>query len=804
MKRPLIVVSIGLSVGIAAGGSGAPSPVLEVAAGVAAALCALALPAARRSASVTAGCAFFSCLLSGLSVGALTAPRDARFPPGIVDRETLIEGRVETPPEMALGRARLPVRAERVWVAGAQRLARFGLALTVRDGANVAAREGDTVRFSCVPRLPGTPGSPGAPDRATRLSRVGASLSCSIAHGDGIVVVRRESSGSPAAAIRALRGRIDASLARDVTGPHGAILRALTTGNMGDIAQETRDRFALSGTAHILSISGLHTTIVAHLAYMLALALFICVPGLAHRLNVRRAAALAALVFVWCYAVFAGAAPPVVRAAIMTSSFLLAIIIGRDPDLPSALALAAAAILLAQPAALFDISFDLSFASMIAMAIIVPRLLPETGADPLAPYRSFRPGRWLRAFFAATVAATIGTAPIVAAYFNQVSLVAPLSNLVAVPLSTYLIVPLGLCACVLYGIWPAAGSTVAAAGGRLCEALDWMASGFAALPGSHVFVSTPTLAEMILFLGAVLVIVHAPRRRSAWAAAALAIAAMIGVWAFDRRTERHPGELEVSFVDVGQGDCIFIGFPGGGTMLVDGGGASDGRFDTGRAIVAPYLYHRRLKRLDHVVLTHAHADHMGGLATVVDRFRPRRFWTTAAVLSDPAAAPLLERARNAGSEVTALDASQGPRMIEGVKLEIPNPPAGAAGLSPNDSSVVLRLTYRGTSFLLTGDIQEVGEAAILGTGRDLRADVLKVAHQGSRTSTHDAFLDAVRPSFAVVMVGGHNPFGFPHDEVVARLEARGTRIVRTDRDGTVTFVTGSGPVSPSCYRSACR
>ena len=278
---------------------------------------------------------------------------------------------------------------------------------------------------------------------------------------------------------------------------------------------------------------------------------------------------------------------------------------------------------------------------------------------------------------------------------------------------------------------------------------------------------------------------------------------MAGAWAWDARSHRHPGELEVAFIDVGEGDCTFAVFPDGTTMLVDAGGTPDGRYDPGRSVVAPYLYARRLTRLDVMALTHAHADHMNGMVSLPERFRPRRFITTTAVLADPAAKPLVDAMRASGAQIETADATSAPLVFGGASAEFLNPRPGNAD-SGNDGSLVMKLAHGGARFLLTGDIQDAGEQSVLSTGKDVAADVLKAGHQGSKTSSHGWVLDTVKPDYAVIMEGVHNPFGFPHPEVLERMAMRHIMVLRTDRHGTVTFVTGAGPLTPSCYLNGCR
>jgi competence protein ComEC len=195
---------------------------------------------------------------------------------------------------------------------------------------------------------------------------------------------------------------------------------------------------------------------------------------------------------------------------------------------------------------------------------------------------------------------------------------------------------------------------------------------------------------------------------------------------------------------------------------------------------------------------------MNGLPAVAERFRPKTFFASMRSLDDPASAHLLDRLRKAGTQIRVVDSGSPAVAAGGAVIEILGPPAPNPPVEANDSSMVAKVSFEGTSFLLTGDIQSEGEDLLLASGRDISSTVLKVPHQGSRTSTHDRLLDAVRPRYAVIMAGEHNPYHLPSGDVVERLESRGVRVLRTDRDGTVTFVTGGEAVELACFLSACR
>jgi competence protein ComEC len=248
------------------------------------------------------------------------------------------------------------------------------------------------------------------------------------------------------------------------------------------------------------------------------------------------------------------------------------------------------------------------------------------------------------------------------------------------------------------------------------------------------------------------------------------------------------GFLELTAIDVGQGDSLLVVFPGGRTMVIDAGGilqfghARRSNLDTGEDVVSPYLWNRGIRRIDVLVATHAHEDHSGGIGAIIENFRPHELWTGASPLPR-----VLERA--AHFNVQVIEKRSGPPFeFSGATVEIVSPPPDYAANTPgNNDSLAFRITYGSHSFLLTGDMERPMEARLL--GHALQSDVLKVGHHGSKTSTMQPFLDLVSPSIAIVSAGFENSFGHPHKDVLARLNARHSAILRTDLDGQITVRT---------------
>jgi competence protein ComEC len=265
-----------------------------------------------------------------------------------------------------------------------------------------------------------------------------------------------------------------------------------------------------------------------------------------------------------------------------------------------------------------------------------------------------------------------------------------------------------------------------------------------------------------------------------------------------------PGTLEVTAVDVGQGDSTWIQAPEGQHMLVDTGGLlAYGRrrtnFDIGEEVVSDYLFTRSIRHIDVVALTHAHEDHIGGLRAIVDNFRPREVWTGALPDAEPWTL-LRDHLRRAGVRIIAPRAGER-RRWGGVDIEFLSPPPEyeTSGKPNNNDSLVFRLQYGSGSFLMTGDVERAMEYRMAGSGLLQPTDVLKVAHHGSRTSSTDEFLEAVRPTWAIISSGADNQFRHPHPEVLERLARRGVRLLRTDQSGQITIRTDGRRWTIGCY-----
>ena len=319
----------------------------------------------------------------------------------------------------------------------------------------------------------------------------------------------------------------------------------------------------------------------------------------------------------------------------------------------------------------------------------------------------------------------------------------------------------------------------------------------------HFALPLLSLPQGIALSGAACVVLLAPRARVRWTACAGALLlTLLCEWQLRRSEQPQAAALRVTFVDVGQGDAALIDLPDGRAMLIDAGGNPQGGADPGERALLPLLRARRRTRLDVVVLTHPHPDHYGGLAALIDALPIGELWDSGQSASEAdltgttgRALELVERARARGAHVLhPADLCGRTRAFAAARVDVLWPcPAFDPGFDPNDNSLVLRLTYGEHAILFTGDIEAHAEAALIARGARLRADVLKVAHHGSRTSSSDAFLRAVSPTLAVISAGAVNPFGHPHSEVLERLRKHNARVIDIgERGGRILTLDAAG------------
>jgi competence protein ComEC len=567
------------------------------------------------------------------------------------------------------------------------------------------------------------------------------------------------------------------------------VLAALIYGDQGGIPDDLRAAYARTGTAHVLSVSGLHIAVVAATAFVVLRRLMALWAWLALRLLVVRCAAVAALVPVAGYAFLSGGAVATLRALVMGVLGLGAIALVRRADVWSALAAAAVLLCAGDPGIARDVSFQLSFAAVAALVVAGRRY--ETwraaGGRCLDPARLA--GRLLGAIAGAVVvavAAALATGPITAYHFGTVAVLGVVANLVVVPLVGWLALLLGLAGAALIPLWSDAAAlllALAAAAIRPGNAfVGWLAS----VRGSalDVALASATQVGAALAVAATALVARGWPRRAALAAAVLLLGAAAGEALGDRLAPR----LVVRFLDVGQGDAILLRPAPGEGLLIDAGGLG-GSFDPGARVVAPALRRSGLSELAVMALSHPDHDHHGGLAAVGRALPVAEFWSSG------------ERSESAGyRELTAVLAERGVArrtVLRGVvralagggELRVLHPDASARSRSRNDTSLVVQVAYGASRVLLTGDIEAAAEGALVRHRAEIAATVVKVPHHGSRTSSTRGFVAAARPGLAVALLGARNRFGFPAAEVRRRYQGMGSAWLQSDRAGEVAMTS---------------
>jgi len=753
-----------------------------------------------------------------LALGGLLGARAARQPsldPRVAaaidgDAPHAIEAIVSRGPEQTGTGARLVVELARL----DGRPARGTLGLAVVAGWPDFG-PGETI--ACSARLRAVRGTrnPGLPDPALALRAVGIEALAGVPTAGAIRRLAEPSGLGPRRAAYLARRALRAAIDREVGGQTAAaaFLKTAVLGDRRGVPAEVEDGFRAAGATHVLSVSGLHLAAVAALLFLLVRGAAARVPGLPLWADPRAIAAAASLPAIAFFTLLTGEAVATLRSALMLGLAMGALLVGRAASAGPTIAAAALLLLVARPLQIFDVSLQLSVASVAGIALCAGRLGP--GGERPAGDGGGRAGRllgravrWLWRFVAATLAATAATAPLGAHVFAEVAPLAPLGNLALVPLVEMAVVPIGLGGAAAAALWEPLGRWPLRLAATAARAALAVAETFR-LRAPVWTCRAPNLAETALLTAAGLLALLAAargdsRRRLAWLALGAALAAATSLAARELG-RRHASDLTVTFLDVGQGDAAVVEAPGGAVMLIDGGGTRDGAFDTGAHIVEPFLRARGIARLDVVALSHPHPDHLNGLFRVIDRFAVGAFWSSGDDGRNPEYGRLLALARTRGVPV----AEVAPVALGGARVEPLGPfldgrIAAPPGLSVNDASLVLRVTFGGRALLFPGDLEADGEGELAGRkalGQAVAADVLKVPHHGSRTSSSDDLLDAVRPGLAVMSLGWHNQFHFPAPEVLARYAARGARTLRTDRDGAVVVtVAPDGTLAVSCAR----
>jgi competence protein ComEC len=745
MRRvtPLAGPALGLVAGILAGLQGTALPLA-------------AIPAVLLAAAGPLAPAGFAA--AGWWAASAARPAPAPAAPGT---RLVLEGRVVSVPDRLPERIRFRLRTS----SGAQ------LEVLAPPAAWPIAL-GDLVRVPAELRRPPGPLNPGGRDAAGRLRASGVSLQ---ARAMGPAV--RVEPPSAAARLEAARDALAVAAGRFLPEREAAVLRAIATGDRAALDPATSDAFARSGLAHVLAVSGFHLVVVALGLERLLRALFLRVDAIAARVDPRRLSAAIALPAALVYALATGAGVPVLRAAVAASAALAGALLDREIDPGSALALAAIAVLAGDPGALLDPSLQLSFAAvagLVAWAGPLRRRLPLP-----VPARGGWRARLLEPLVqgaCATLAASLATAPVLALHFRQLPVLGVLANVVGLPIGTAL-TALGALAAAAAAASPLAAAPVLIVARPFATALLALSDGAAAPSWSVVGVGAPGLAGAIASLGLAFAGTRltGARRAVAWGAAA---ACLLAPPALRAAAARARGGLEVTFLAVGHGDAALLRLPDGSAVLVDAGGSPGGGPDPGAREIVPLLRDLGIHRLAAVFVSHPHPDHALGLGAVAAAL-PIDLLFSNGDLGDGEPRALLARLR----PVTLLPGDGWQRA--GVRFDVLGGPREA--FATNDASLVLRVRYGATTLLLAGDLEAAGEAAAV-AGGGLRADVVKVPHHGSRTSSTAPFVAAVRPRLAVVSVDAASRYGFPHAEPVARWRAAGAEVLTT-ADGAVRLLS---------------
>lgn len=615
------------------------------------------------------------------------------------------------------------------------------------------------------------------------------------------LTVLAESQGHPFyQAIFAFKNRTQTLIQQLLPNPQAALLIGILLGNDNGIPPDLSDAFRTTGLTHIIAISGFNISlIVAVLA------------GLSAPVFGRRGSAVFAIVGVVFYTLLVGASASVVRAAIMGTLFLITNRwLGRPNFAYASLFVAGVVMTLVNPFTLWDVGFQLSFMATLGLMVYATPFTEWTRAQLLRWLEARTVNRVMGLLSEAvllTLAAQVLTLPLMMGYFQQVSLISLVANAFVLPAQPGVMLWGGLAVITGY-ISPVVGQVVGWVAWLFLSYTITLVRLFAAVPGAAVPVHISPSGVLVLYGAIALItwyawqepgqraILYYRLRQGVNERVLMGGCVVTAVLAVAWGVSLPDGKLHVAFLDVGQGDAIFIQTPSGRQILVDGG-------------LYPTVLADQLGRqmpfwdndLDMVVATHSDEDHVAGLTAVFERYSVTQLITNGEGRETTEAfAALWQAAENSETHIHPALAGEVIVVDDGVRLEVLHPGPLLSAENQNDNSVVVRLVYGVFTLLLTGDVEQEAEQVMLANGRSLQAVVLKAAHHGSESSSTMPFLQAVQPHILVISAGQGNRYGHPHTSVLERAAVMGTAVLRTDELGTIEVITDGQTMWWEAYR----
>jgi competence protein ComEC len=670
-----------------------------------------------------------------------------------------------------------------------------GSVLVTVYGKNERYRYGDELVLEVELTLPKPPSNPGGFNYREYLRRQKVYSTIKVGKTDVVHLLGSNRANPIAYKVFGFKDITRKIVSSNIPKEEASILAGILLGDRENIPVEMMDEFIKTGTIHILAISGLNVGLVAFI--ILAFFKLLHIP--------RRWRYFLTILFLIVYCIMTGGRPSVVRATIMAVVLLFGLAIDRDSDILNSLAVSALALLIFNPFYLFDPGFQLSFLTVIAIVILTPKLegfIKMDTQEEMVESWHFKTKRFIVKSISVSLSAWLGIIPLIAYYSNTFSPVTVLINLILIPLVT-LATAIGF-TLLISGI---VSITLTKIFGAACwlslVGLTKVVSSFSNMPFSSWRVSTPSIIFVLCYYIFLLICINYRQLRLSMGKVAIIGLFMINLFTWERGLESGHSSLKITFLDVGHGDAIFIEFPHSGNMLIDGGEGGDD--DRGRWVISPFLWDRGITRIDTVLLTHPHSDHVGGLATVMRNFKVRYVLDNRMPFNSTiyqgyndmiTKKRLNQRTVREGEEITG---------YKDVELYLLHPPPEfmtETSSYENDNSIVVKVIYKGKSILLCGDIEKAGIRNLLRYDEGLlNSTVLKVPHHGSYEEEEtDLFFSRVSPQVAVIPEAERNKFNLPSTNTVIRLKESGAKVYQTGINGAVMVEIKDDNYSITCYR----